>query len=133
MGLPSCFGRESLEPSKHRDDFACNNDVFPHDNRFHAGVFGLKANMVAFLEEALDRGAVIDDGDYDISVCSGGLFFDDDVIAVVNADFHHGVSAYFQKERAGVSDDFCRKGDCLGDVLFGEYRKACGDVSYHRQ
>ena len=55
MGLPSCFGRESLEPSKHRDDFACNNDVFPHDNRFHAGVFGLKANMVAFLEEALDR------------------------------------------------------------------------------
>lgn len=133
MGLPSCFGHVALESTEYRDDLACDNDVLSHDDRFHAGVFGLKTNMVALPEEALDRGAVIDDGNYDISVCSGGLFFDDDIIAVVNADLHHGVSAYLQKERAGVSDDFCRKGDCLGDVLFGEYRKACGDVSYHRQ
>lgn len=95
MGLSSCFRYVPLESSEHRDDLACDNDVFSHDDGFHAGVFGLQANMVALLEEALDRGAVVDDGDYDIPVRSGGLFFDDDVIAVVDAYLDHGVAAYF--------------------------------------
>ena len=77
-----------LNISHQTNDFAEDGHVV-EDKIFHVIVFGVKNKFAVALVKALDRGAVVDEGDNDFAVFGDGLFFDDNFIAAEHAYLFH--------------------------------------------
>ena len=65
-------------------------------DRIHGIVFRLETVAAVFFGVGFYGGGVVDKGDNDIAVFSGGGFADDDFVAVVNADIDHTLAAYIE-------------------------------------
>ena len=89
--------------------------------------------MALFFIEALHRCTIVDDGDDDIAVVAGGLFFHGNIIAIVDPDFDHGIAAHLQEERTRISHDFDGEGDCFRYVLLGKNGQTRGNIANNRK
>ena len=114
---------------RQRDDLAEDADRVGID-RLHFRVFGLEAVAAVLLEEALDRGFVVDHGDDDLAVFGVLALFDDDDVAVQDADVAHTFALDAKrKERARVKVLFGGIVDEAVEVLDRQNRRAGGDLS----
>ena len=86
--------------------------------------------MVGLAEEALDGGAVVDDGHDDIAVVGHRLLLHNHVVAIVDAGLDHGLAAHREHEGGGIADDIGGQRDGVGDVLLGENRGAGSHVAH---
>ena len=89
--------------------------------------------MVALVEESLDGGFVLDQGDDDLAVAGRLLRLDDDEVAVEDAGLLHRVSAHGEDEVGVVATGDARDVDVLLDVLLGDDRTTGRDGTDQRQ
>ena len=73
----------------HRNDFSQNQQLVFYDDGSHGGIFGLETEVTVFLVVGLDGSLIAYQRDHDLAVFGNVLFFDQDDIAVHNADANH--------------------------------------------
>jgi len=74
-------------------------------DRLHRFVGWLQTDVVFLLVEALERHIIVDHRDHPFAVGGGRLLLDDDVVAVLDMAFDHGVAAHLQDESIGAAED----------------------------
>lgn len=104
------------------DQDALDFDVFVDIDGIHGGIGGLQAHAAAFFEETFESGlAVVEQGDDDFTITGLLATFDDDVIAILNVVFDHGVALDAQDVGAvaGVEEGFEIEGFAIFDGFDG--------------
>ena len=90
-----------MECAQDADEHALDLEALGHINRIHGAIGRLKADAAAFLVEALKGGvAFFQQGDDDIAIAGGFAALDDDIVAIGNVIFDHGIALHAQHIRA---------------------------------
>ena len=90
------------------------------DDGIHLGIAGLQPDVAVFLVERLDRRFAlhaVDHRDDDVSVAGGVLLLHEDVVAVEDARFDHGLSVDRQHEIRALADEAAGHGETVFDIL----------------
>ena len=86
----------------------------------HLVVLRMEQYPVAFEENALDRGLVLDERHADLAVVQHRLFFDHDQVAVQNAGFDHAVAPDVEREQFVLAVEYLVHVQVTGDVFLGQ-------------
>src|SRR2546428_13986137 len=121
----------SVQLPDHRDGDAFDGDVACVDG-LQVGILGLQPDAVLFFEEPLDRGLIINERDYDLTVRRRRLASYNQEVSVVDAGVDHAVAANVQDETLIRAAQIHSEGEVVFDVLLRENRLSGGNVADHR-
>ena len=114
-------------------EYRPQNLAILHDDRIHGVILRLETYMTVFLIESFDRGRIIDQSYYSISVISSLTTFYKNLIAAVDTHIDHGISLYLQNKGFAVRYHISRDREVALDILFRKDRLSCRHLPDHRQ